>query len=468
MVRFPVAGVDRLRSALLLALGVPVVACGARTFADDSHGSGGASADGSESDAPAPFACENPRAVPGDVSRGLVACDGDWQHRRNEFFCPADPQFGGVLPEYGCETDADCASNQLCECRSPVGQCVTASCQLDSDCGAGKLCALSVLAQCNARSYHCQTSLDECISNRDCPKDQFCTLNPVGGKTRECKPASCFVGRPFLVAGDERRGGLRPRSDWAEGTNAGVEDLSPWLRERAASAWAEMGRMEHASVASFARFTVELMVFRAPSKLMEDALRALGDEIKHAKLAFAMASRYARRAIGPGVLEVSDVEYTAELATSVEAAVLEGCIGETVAALEAATLLATAEDPDVRAVLTQVAKDEARHAELAFRYVAWAIGEQPMLARSVEALWQRERMRGERPDESAAEGDDDETKRSLAKHGVMSADERRALRRCVFAEVLVPCFAALVPSEMVGAGHAGGFLRAACENQKSG
>src|SRR5271170_8127653 len=53
----------------------------------------------------------------------------------------------------------------------------------------------------------------------------------------------------------------------------------------------------------------------------------------------------------------------------------EGCIGETVAALEATEALAEGEgrDPALAAVLTMIAEDEARHAELAWRSVAWMV-----------------------------------------------------------------------------------------------
>jgi hypothetical protein len=60
------------------------------------------------------------------------------------------------------------------------------------------------------------------------------------------------------------------------------------------------------------------------------------------------------------------------LAEAAAAAVREGCIGETVAALLAAEQARGARDADVRAALEKIAGDEARHAELAWRFVAWA------------------------------------------------------------------------------------------------
>jgi hypothetical protein len=77
------------------------------------------------------------------------------------------------------------------------------------------------------------------------------------------------------------------------------------------------------------------------------------------------------------------VEVDSSLASVAARAAREGCIGETLAAVQAAEQLARAEDPAVRAVLAVIAEDEARHAELAWRTVAWAVrtgGEEVRLA----------------------------------------------------------------------------------------
>jgi hypothetical protein len=52
---------------------------------------------------------------------------------------------------------------------------------------------------------------------------------------------------------------------------------------------------------------------------------------------------------------------------------VEGCIGETLAALQAQAQLDAARDPAVRAALEATVEDETRHAELAWKVVAWAI-----------------------------------------------------------------------------------------------
>ena len=57
----------------------------------------------------------------------------------------------------------------------------------------------------------------------------------------------------------------------------------------------------------------------------------------------------------------------------VDLVLAEGCIGETSAALEALEAADTASDPVIRAAYTQIAADEQRHAELAFRFTRWAL-----------------------------------------------------------------------------------------------
>ena len=64
-----------------------------------------------------------------------------------------------------------------------------------------------------------------------------------------------------------------------------------------------------------------------------------------------------------------------ELSAIVAETVVEGCIGETLAALQAQAQLNVTTNPAVRAALAATVEDETRHAELAWRVVAWAVRE---------------------------------------------------------------------------------------------
>jgi hypothetical protein len=53
---------------------------------------------------------------------------------------------GGAPPDtchYGCLTDTDCGSNEICLCEDPKygGRCVFSFCKTDADCGPSTLCA---------------------------------------------------------------------------------------------------------------------------------------------------------------------------------------------------------------------------------------------------------------------------------------------------------------------------------------
>lgn len=143
------------------------------------------------------------------------------------------------------------------------------------------------------------------------------------------------------------------------------------LRRALADAWANDARFEHASIASFAKLSLELLALGAMAELVAASHRAALDEVEHARLCFALASRYAAEPIGPGALDLgSSVALATTLERIAAAAVVEGCVGETLGAIEAAEA-ARARDPIVARALRVIAEDEAKHAELSRRVVAW-------------------------------------------------------------------------------------------------
>jgi hypothetical protein len=131
--------------------------------------------------------------------------------------------------------------------------------------------------------------------------------------------------------------------------------------------------MEHASIAAFARFQLQLLSLGAPPELVQACNQALIDETAHTQLCFGLASAYAGSAVGPGPLDVTHSLAVTSLADIVDLVLVEGCFGETSAALEALDAATTAADPVVRRTYEQIAADEERHAELAFRFVRWAL-----------------------------------------------------------------------------------------------
>ena len=159
-------------------------------------------------------------------------------------------------------------------------------------------------------------------------------------------------------------------ADWGAPGTPQLGQLSAREREALSARWARIGQLEHASVASFARFAMQLLSLGAPPQLVLQTTAAMADETLHAKLAFGLASAYAGAPVGPGRLAVGDALSEGDLGAIVRTLVHEGCVGETVAAALAREERSRTMDPAVRTVLDRIAEDEERHAVLAWRALA--------------------------------------------------------------------------------------------------
>jgi hypothetical protein len=258
----------------------------------------------------------------------------------------------------------------------------------------------------------------------------------------------CGGGRPFVVEGAPRTADAQPGlGGWSEESVLlpDIHDLSADERALLAAAWAEDGLYEHASIASFGRFALELLAAAAPSDLIAEAHRAAADEVVHARLCFTLASAYADEPIEPGAFPLGGrVEVSADLAVIAARAAREGAIGETIAAVMAAEQRDRASDPGVRAALTIIAEDEARHAELAWRTVAWAVrtGGARVRAAVAEALSELDR--------AASIGAEAASDRLMA-HGRLGCADRRAVAARAISEVVRPAARALLDAAAMSA-----------------
>jgi len=219
------------------------------------------------------------------------------------------------------------------------------------------------------------------------------------------------------------------------------EALPESARRAIVEHWTRSAQMEHASVATFSYFSLQLLAVGAPPSLIEDAHRAALDEIKHAELCFSLATTYAGHAIGPRPLAIDERALTGcDLQSVVVGSVENGCVSETIAALEAEAAAALAHDDAVRAVQLRICDDESRHAELAWRFVRWAakIGGAPVRA-ALHAAFERslERLEGVASHESTHE-------HRLEAHGILSEHRKQTVRAEVMNEVIRPVLAELV------------------------
>ncbi len=267
----------------------------------------------------------------------------------------------------------------------------------------------------------------------------------AGSGTYPCQPwpQCATVRRPFLVGADLRSSDVAERGDW-------VLDLPPAeiaharTAEFLAQSWLKDALEEHASIAAFARFTMQLLSVGAPPELVLQAQRAAMDEVQHARACFALAQRYGAGRVGPAPLDVADSLGAASLTDIVALCVAEGCVGETLGALVAAEQLSRATDPDVQRILTRIAKDEARHAELSWKFLAWALRDgDPELTRTARQALEQTSLELERMPIVDYGVDLD----LWHAHGRVTCAEARELAARGLREVVRPCFEALVSSK---------------------
>jgi hypothetical protein len=231
-----------------------------------------------------------------------------------------------------------------------------------------------------------------------------------GDATSSHKRDGCGIveGRPLrhdgqLVLAEVARG-----SAWSDAPADRAElqaEPRPALRQRAAARWLEIARQEHASVAAFARVSLELMAVGAPPHLLEGCHRAALDEVGHARLALDLA-----RALGGEGSAAACAHISAERACG----------------------------PAAAAVRT-IAAEETRHAALAWSTLQWALQRDPALAEPLarafeDALVQRrERARIASPREA-----------SLAAHGLLGNDATAAIELDVAERIVAPVLARLL------------------------
>jgi hypothetical protein len=388
--------------------------------------------------------CGSGHVTDASIAYGACATDSDCKDQPNGY-CNPSALGGGCSCNYGCRTDADCGTGEICGCGDPIGQCVpTANCTIDADCGAGFLCITSGDGFCG-ETFACQTAQDTCLTDADCTTDM--PLCAYVTDHHECAPRRpCGTGRPFLVGGEARVANVTTTDTWRSDLRPQLAGLEVAARERLAEAWTDVALMEHASIAAFARFTLELLSLGAPPALVLEAQTALLDETIHARDAFALASAYAGRGIGPGPLDVGLALGSRSPLDVVRTAILEGCIGETVAAVEATEALAHATDLAVRTALARVATDEARHAELAWRFVKWALesGPESLRDETARALASIVDSETHSRQEAARNAPHAALDAIVVGHGVLDGERRAELGRRIMLDVIQPCARALL------------------------
>lgn len=161
-------------------------------------------------------------------------------------------------------------------------------------------------------------------------------------------------------------------SGCAEGRRpVGLEESgAAWLMSLRAH-FEEIAYMEAAAVLAFDDLIAQLTHLHAPADLLARVRVARRDEVRHARVARRLVTRFggvyraptrSRRACH----EVSRFELARENAT-------EGCVREAMGALVAAHQAAHAKDALVRRSFARIAEEELAHAELSWDLDAWLL-----------------------------------------------------------------------------------------------
>ena len=194
-----------------------------------------------------------------------------------------------------------------------------------------------------------------------CPStcDEACRANAPAGRFGEC--ADFDAGSVPITPGTSVTVQCLALVDC---TGRKLDGLAaPELDWLARAAW-----LEASAIFAFRRLARELRAHGAPRALVRAARACARDEVRHARAMIALAKR--RGATVPPIArasyEVRDLE-----AIAIENAV-EGCVSETYGAAVAAWQGASARDPEIARVMSEIAPDELRHAAVGWAVHAWS------------------------------------------------------------------------------------------------
>ena len=136
--------------------------------------------------------------------------------------------------------------------------------------------------------------------------------------------------------------------------------------------WLEMATAEHASIGSFALVAQKLMAISGPAEMLHEALLCAQEEIGHAELAFAVAT-----ALGAAQPQPVYAPHTVFISNDEERVLVEtieeGCVEESIGALDAARKSDNSTCPILASVWKRVAIDEAYHASFGWRVVSYLV-----------------------------------------------------------------------------------------------
>ncbi len=209
---------------------------------------------------------------------------------------------------------------------------------------------------------------------------------PVGLHGSQVTP-SLGSGRPVRIDGTPRISGTRGGVAYGPALHPKLP-RSRKARLKCVRDWSRDAALEYSSIAAFEHLGRYLEESRAPADLVRRCRTAARDEAKHARMCYGLASAYVGRALGPRPLDLHDLERHPARERVIFETILDGCVGEAIAAADARAKLRREPDPVVKKVLRAIARDESAHARLAWSVVVWS-EERGAMVRALDAIGRR-------------------------------------------------------------------------------
>lgn len=130
--------------------------------------------------------------------------------------------------------------------------------------------------------------------------------------------------------------------------------------------FAGLAHHESAAVLAFERLGLELAQLHAPACLVEGALTAAHDERRHARVMARLARRFGASPLKAAAAPAAPRGLQAIALDNA----IEGCVNESLSALQARFQAEAASDPHVAFAFRSIAADEIRHAAWSWRLAA--------------------------------------------------------------------------------------------------
>jgi hypothetical protein len=367
---------------------------------------------------------------------------------------------------YSCQNDAECGDGSVCACvYGSTGQCIPSSCSDGSECGASNECEFASFDTfCDSDTrVACRTPDDECNTSEQCDNSE--SFNPAichpNTDTWVClEVEECSVGRPILEDEKAQVALSIESRGWID-SELKIHELTQELSMQLGAHWLKIAELEHSSVASFNRFSLQLMHLGAPAHLVLETQKAGYDEVLHAQKAYQIASRFLGKAMGPGPFTALNSTLDFDKQVIINQLIDEACFGETLGVAEVREAIQWTHDEEIRKHLIQVEEDESRHAQLAWSTLSWLVDQSAQTQNEAEHYVSLEKIRSRFEQRAksffAEEGSSSMTKDTnvqeqgnlLEYYGYLSRSKQRAIHLKAYQDVILPCVETLLGSSLL-------------------